>query len=98
MNEYIDADKLIGELRRQKRELELSIQSLGYYGQTCPIIAYENIIPSITSLRNRPKASDNWKPSEEQMKAFKDVIISIHDFNLAETLLSLRVDRLKKLM
>jgi len=47
----IDADKLIAELRRQKRELELSIQSQGDYGQSCQIVAYENIISLITSLQ-----------------------------------------------
>lgn len=56
MSKYIDADKLIAELRRQKHELELSIQSQGDYGQSCHIVAYENILSLITSLQQeRPE-------------------------------------------
>ena len=51
MSKYIDAEKLIAELKRQKRELELSIQSQGDYGQSCQIVAYENIISLISSLQ-----------------------------------------------
>ena len=51
MSKYIDAEKLIAELRRQKRELELSIQSQGDYGQSCQIVAYENILSLIASLQ-----------------------------------------------
>jgi len=56
MNKYIDAEKLIAELRRQKRELELSIQSQGDYGQSCHIVTYENILSLIDSLQqNQPE-------------------------------------------
>ena len=48
---YIPAEKLIAELRRQKHELELSIQSQGDYGQSCHIVAYENIISLIESIQ-----------------------------------------------
>lgn len=51
MNKYINAEKLIAELRRQKHELELSIQSQGDYGQSCQIVAYENILSLIGSLQ-----------------------------------------------
>jgi hypothetical protein len=50
MSKYIDAKKLIAELRQQKHWLELSIQSQGDYGQSCQIVAYENVISIITSL------------------------------------------------
>lgn len=55
---YIDADKLIAELRRQKYELELSIQSQGDYGQSSHIVAYENIISHITSLQQEQPEVD----------------------------------------
>ena len=55
---YIDAEKLIAELKRQKREMELSIKSQGDYGQSCQIVAYEDILSFITSLQQ--EQSDNW--------------------------------------
>ena len=51
MNKYIDAEKLIAKLRQQKHELELSIQSQGDYGQSCQIVAYDNILSLINSLQ-----------------------------------------------
>lgn len=51
MSKYIDAEKLKAELKRQKHELELSIQSQGDYGRSCHIVAYENILSLITSLQ-----------------------------------------------
>lgn len=48
---YIDAEKLKAEIKRQKHELELSIQSQGDYGQSCHIVAYDNILSLIDSLR-----------------------------------------------
>ena len=51
MTKYIDVEKLKAELRRQKHELELSIQSQGDYGQSCQIVAYENILSLIDSLQ-----------------------------------------------
>lgn len=35
---------------------------------------YQKYYPWLKSLRSRPKPSDNWKPSEEQMNALYDVI------------------------
>lgn len=51
MKRYIDADRLKAEVRRQKHELELSIKSQGDYGQSCHILAYENILSLIDSLQ-----------------------------------------------
>ena len=51
MSKYIDADRLKAEIKRQKHELELSIQSQGDYGQSCHIVAYENILSLIDSLQ-----------------------------------------------
>ena len=51
MTKYIDVEKLKAELRRQKHELELSIQSQGDYGQSCHIVAYDNILSFIDSLQ-----------------------------------------------
>lgn len=48
---YVPADKLIAEIKRQKHELELSIQSQGDYGQSCHIVAYDNILSLIDSLQ-----------------------------------------------
>lgn len=48
---YIDADKMKAEIKRQKHELELSIQSQGDYGQSCHIVAYDNILSLIDSLQ-----------------------------------------------
>ena len=47
---YIDADKLKAKLRWQKRELELSIQSQGDYGQSCHIVALDKVLSLIDSL------------------------------------------------
>lgn len=60
-NKYIDAEKLIANLRLQKRELKLSIQSQGDYGQSCHIIAYENILSLITSLQQEQPEAQNGK-------------------------------------
>lgn len=66
MSKYIDADKLIAELRRQKHELELSIQSQGDYGQSCQIVAYENVLALITSLQQeQPDNEDIDKVAQE---------------------------------
>ena len=51
MSKYIDAEKLIAELREQKRKLEFSIQSQGDYGQSCQIAVYENILSFINYLQ-----------------------------------------------
>ena len=53
---YIDAKKMIAELQRQKHELELSIKSQGDYGQSCQIVAYENIIGTFDILSSRERA------------------------------------------
>lgn len=58
---YIPVDKLIAKLRQQKRELELSIQSQGDYGQSCQIVAYENILSLITSLQREQTEVQNGK-------------------------------------
>lgn len=62
---YIDADKLIANLRRQKRELELSIQSQGDFGQSCQIIAYESILSLIASLQQKHPEVDIEKEITE---------------------------------
>lgn len=70
MDKYIDVEKLIAELKRQKHELELSIQSQGDYGQSCHIIAYENILSLINSLQqeqpelNLEKEISRWMVEE----------------------------------
>ena len=51
MSKYIDAEKLIAELREQKRKLEFSIQSQGDYGQSFQIDVYEKILSLINSLQ-----------------------------------------------
>lgn len=53
MKNYIDTEKLIAELKRQKHMLELSIQSQGDYGQSCQIVAYDNILSLISSLQQK---------------------------------------------
>ena len=58
MSKYIDADHLKVEIKRQKHELELSIQSQGDYGQSCHIVAYENIISLIDSLQQEQPEVD----------------------------------------
>ena len=47
----IDADKLKAKLKRQKHELELSIQSQGNdYGQSSQIVAYVDVLSIVESL------------------------------------------------
>lgn len=70
MSKYIDAEKLKAKLRRQKRELELSIQSQGDYGQSCQIVAYENILSLITSLQQEQPEVDLEKFTEK-VKTFQ---------------------------
>lgn len=62
---YVPVEKLIAMLRRQKHELELSIQSQGDYGQSCQIIAYENILSLIDSLQQEQPIPDFEKEIEE---------------------------------
>lgn len=71
MGKYIDAEKLITELKRQKRELKLSIQSQGDYGQSCQIVAYENIISLISSLQQeQPEVNKVEKALSLQIQAY----------------------------
>ena len=51
MSKCIDAKKLKSEIERQKRRLKTSIQSGGDYGQSCTIVAYDNILSLIDSLQ-----------------------------------------------
>lgn len=67
---YIDADKLLANLRRQKHELELSIQSQGDFGQSCHIIAYESILSFITSLQQEHSEVDLEKEIEKWFDVF----------------------------
>lgn len=60
MRKYIDGGKLIANLKRQKHELELSIQSGGDYGQSCQIIAYDNILATIVSLQQEQPEVDKY--------------------------------------
>lgn len=59
---YIDAEKLKAELERQKHELKLPIQSQGDYGQSCHIVAYENILSLIDSLQQKQPDFDDVDP------------------------------------
>ena len=61
MGKYIDAEKLIAKLKRQKCKLELSIQSQGDYGQSFQIFAYENILSLIDSLQQEQPESSKGK-------------------------------------
>lgn len=61
---YIDAEKLKAVIKRQKHELELSIQSQGDYGQSCHIVAYDNILSLIASLQQEQPEVD----LEEEME------------------------------
>ena len=55
-HKYIDSEKLIKKLKQQKNILAQSIQSQGDYGQSCQIVAINNIFPIITSLQQeQPK-------------------------------------------
>lgn len=60
MTKYIDADRLRAEIERQKRALELSIQSQGDYGQSCHIVAYENILSLIDSLQQEQPIGEEY--------------------------------------
>lgn len=51
----------------------------------------------LKSLRSRPKISDNWKPSEEQMDTLQIAYKEMRNIEMRSTLLSLYND-LKKLM
>lgn len=51
---YIDADQLKKEIERQKHYLKTSIQSQGDYGQSCQIVAYENILHLLDTLPEQP--------------------------------------------
>ena len=51
MGKYIDVEKLKAEIERQKHILNTSIQSGGDYGQSCTIVAYDNILSLIDSLQ-----------------------------------------------
>ena len=64
MSKYIDADKLKAEIKRQKHELEFSIQSQGDYGQSCHIVSYENILSIIDSLQQEQQ--DNWNDEYQE--------------------------------
>lgn len=65
---YIDADKLKAEIKRQKHELELSIQSQGDYGQSCHIVAYDNIISIIDSLQEEQPIKVYRVENEKEQK------------------------------
>ena len=71
MKRYIDADKLKAEIKRQKRELELSIQSQGDYGQSCHIVAYENILSLIDSLQQEQPEVELEKASRNVYESWK---------------------------
>lgn len=69
MRKYIDAEKLKAEIKRQKHELELSIQSQGDYGQSCHIVAYENILSLIGSLQQeKPQVADASKMEQPEVE------------------------------
>ena len=53
---YIDADLLRKEIERQKHMLSISIQSQGDYGQSCHIVAYEDILSLIDSLQQEQES------------------------------------------
>lgn len=76
MNKYIDAERLKAEIERQKHELELSIQSQGDYGQSCHIVAYENILSLIDSFQQEQPAKRSYKDCNgcEYNRRLKDQI------------------------
>ena len=51
MTKFIDAEKLKVKIKQQIHILHSSIQSQGDYGQSCQIVAYENILSIIDSLQ-----------------------------------------------
>ena len=58
MKKYIDAYKLIAEIKQQIHILDYSIRSQGDYGQSCQIVAYEDILSIIDSLQQEPSDSE----------------------------------------
>jgi len=53
----------------------------------------------LESLRSRPKSSDNWKPSEEQIRALQRAVNKLAKTDVADSvMLSIMYDNLKKLM
>ena len=95
MAKYIDADKLIAEIERQKHELELSIQSQGDYGQSCHIVAYDNILSLINSLQQeQPKLTQvPYIEKETQKKGWLDYGLLISEIGLHR---SNAIDRIKE--
>lgn len=67
MSKYIDADKLIAVIKRQKHMLKTSIQSGGDYGQSCTIVIYDNILSIIDSLQQEQPKIDLEKEIDEHV-------------------------------
>ena len=57
----------------------------------------EKVQTWLESLRNRPKPSDTWKPSEEQMKALSEAVYTFDGYEESDAIKSLYND-IKKLM
>ena len=67
MSKCIDAKKLKSEIERQKRRLKTSIQSGGDYGQSCTIVAYDNILSIIDTLQQEQSSlPDNIDEAAEK--------------------------------
>ena len=64
---YIDAGLLRKEIERQKHMLKTSIQSGGDYGQSCTIVAYDNVLSIIDSLQQEQPEVDLEKEIEEHV-------------------------------
>lgn len=59
----------------------------------------QKLIDWLKSLRSRPKSSDNWKPSEEQMRCLESLPELLRNFKLDTTAQMIEEihDKLKKL-
>lgn len=54
MSKYIDADQIRAEIKRHIHILRSSIMSQGDYGQSCQIVAYENILSFLDTIPEQP--------------------------------------------
>ncbi len=80
---YIDAEKLIANLERQKRWLKL-LQGEDY-GQSCRIAAYENIIFLIEVLQQEQPEVDLEKEIQKHLKECLDIKSPTTDIELIKT-------------
>ena len=65
-----------GIAQKEQKPAEWSEEDEMYLSQAIETLEHENysiLADKLKSLRNRPKSPDNWKPSEEQMKALNAI-------------------------